>query len=141
MKLRDGLSWLVPFLLLVLHGCAVGQEKREVKQQDTVTVCITRTGEKYHECTCRYLRSSSISITLKDAIARGYAACSVCKPTTSEASVNEQEGLIQNTESQPEIKPAPKNSTTSRQCSGITKAGLRCRRTTTSASGKCWQHE
>lgn len=36
------------------------------------------------------------------------------------------------------------NSTTERsvavQCSGITKAGSRCRRTTTSSNGRCWQH-
>ena len=42
------------------------------------TVYITRTGEKYHESWCRYLSRSKIAISLGDALARGYTACSVC---------------------------------------------------------------
>lgn len=44
------------------------------------TVYITRTGEKYHLGSCRYLRQSKIAIKLKDAIAQGYTACKVCRP-------------------------------------------------------------
>ena len=44
----------------------------------TVTVYITRTGEKYHRDGCRYLSQSKISISLSDAKAHGYTACSVC---------------------------------------------------------------
>jgi competence protein ComEC len=43
-------------------------------------VYITKTGECYHTGTCRYLSQSKIKITLKDAKARGYRACSVCRP-------------------------------------------------------------
>jgi competence protein ComEC len=55
---------------------------QEVKDQDpqTQTVFITRTGSKYHRSGCRYLRSSQIPISLKDAKARGYTPCEVCNP-------------------------------------------------------------
>ena len=46
----------------------------------TDTVYITKTGTKYHRAGCRYLAKSSIPITRKDAQARGYAPCKVCKP-------------------------------------------------------------
>jgi hypothetical protein len=53
-------------------------------QQDpvTLTVYVTRTGEKYHRDGCRYLSRSRIAISLKDAVARGFGPCSVCKPPT-----------------------------------------------------------
>ena len=40
-------------------------------------VYITKTGEKYHEYGCRYLKSC-IEISYNDAVSRGYTACSVC---------------------------------------------------------------
>lgn len=43
-------------------------------------VYITKTGEKYHTSTCRYLWNSKIKISLSSAKARGYTACSVCHP-------------------------------------------------------------
>lgn len=54
------------------------QPSRQDKQEQTVY--ITRTGEKYHRGDCRYLSKSKIAIKRKDAIARGYNACKVCKP-------------------------------------------------------------
>ncbi|MDY4429678.1 hypothetical protein [Evtepia sp.] len=42
------------------------------------TVYITRTGSKYHRNGCQYLRQSQIAISLSDAKARGYTACSRC---------------------------------------------------------------
>lgn len=44
----------------------------------TVTVYITRTGEKYHRNGCQYLSQSKIPVSLSDAKAQGYTACSVC---------------------------------------------------------------
>ena len=44
------------------------------------TVYITRTGRKYHQGSCHYLRRSKIPISLSDAKARGYTPCSVCGP-------------------------------------------------------------
>lgn len=45
------------------------------------TVYITKTGKKYHTETCSYLRKSSIPISLKDAVDRGYTPCSRCNPS------------------------------------------------------------
>jgi len=44
------------------------------------TVYVTRTGEKYHRSSCRYLSQSKIAIALSTAKARGYTPCSVCDP-------------------------------------------------------------
>ena len=43
-------------------------------------VYITATGECYHRDGCRYLSHSKIAITLKEAKARGYRPCKVCRP-------------------------------------------------------------
>lgn len=50
-------------------------------QQDpaTITVYVTRTGEKYHRDGCRYLSRSKIPMSLKEA-AKRFSPCSVCKP-------------------------------------------------------------
>lgn len=45
---------------------------------DTI-VHITKTGEKYHSAGCSYLKSD-ISISLADAVSRGYTPCSRCYP-------------------------------------------------------------
>jgi hypothetical protein len=47
----------------------------------TITVYVTRTGEKYHRDGCRYLSRSRIPMPLKEA-AKRFAPCSVCKPPT-----------------------------------------------------------
>lgn len=44
------------------------------------TVYITATGSKYHSAGCQYLKKSCYSISLSDAIAQGYTACSRCNP-------------------------------------------------------------
>ena len=50
--------------------------------QKSVTVYITKSGEKYHRSGCRYLAKSKIAIKLADALSRGYTPCKVCKPPT-----------------------------------------------------------
>ena len=56
-------------------------KKQEVQPaNENVTVYITRTGAKYHGAGCSYLRRSSIPISLKDAVQRGYTPCSRCNP-------------------------------------------------------------
>jgi competence protein ComEC len=81
--MRRILTLVLAFLLL---GASVAIQpsqqpsppaKTQTKQQ---TVYITNTGKKYHTATCRYLSHSKIPISLKDAKAQGYTACSVCKP-------------------------------------------------------------
>lgn len=44
------------------------------------TVYKTKTGDKYHTATCRYLKKSKIAIERSEAIKNGLSACSVCKP-------------------------------------------------------------
>lgn len=44
------------------------------------SVRITYTGELYHYSSCSYLHSSSIKITLEEAVSRGYGRCSRCDP-------------------------------------------------------------
>ena len=51
-----------------------------------VTVCVTRTGRKYHRAGCRYLRRSSIPMKLKDAKSCD-GPCSVCGPPTEAKAV------------------------------------------------------
>nr|DAI53583.1 MAG TPA: DNA methyl phosphotriester repair domain protein [Caudoviricetes sp.] len=44
------------------------------------TVVVTRTGEKYHTASCRYVRgkNDTRTLTLSKAKAQGYSACKVC---------------------------------------------------------------
>lgn len=45
---------------------------------DSPTVYITRTGDKYHRYECMYLSESCREISLRKAKRKGYAPCSVC---------------------------------------------------------------
>lgn len=51
---------------------------RTINRIDT-TVYITRTGTRYHREGCRYLRQSSIPISLSNA-RKNYLPCKVCRP-------------------------------------------------------------
>lgn len=53
---------------------------RHTATTTSVTVYITRTGSKYHRDGCSYLRQSKIPISLSEAKAEGYDACSRCNP-------------------------------------------------------------
>lgn len=139
MKRNTKISLVVSLLLLVLHGCAVGQAKEEEAEQKQDTVYVTHSGKKYHTAGCRYL-STSTALTLTSAMQKGYAACSVCKPPVQTKSKATQD-VVDNPPAQQLVTPAQNSSTTTRQCMAYTKSGLRCKRSTTSTSGKCWQHE
>lgn len=89
------------FLLLVL-GCTpviTGPGTRATDLSSTTysnestTVYITKTGEKYHVVSCSYLRLSKISITLSEAVRLGYTACSVCKPPALRATLESRKKL------------------------------------------------
>ena len=54
-----------------------------------ITVYITKSGSKYHCAGCRYLRTSSIPISLKDAVVK-YSPCSVCSPPTIDKADSQQ---------------------------------------------------
>ena len=51
-----------------------------VEAGGSTTIYVTKTGSSYHRGSCRYLSKSKISISLIDAVAKGYSPCSVCKP-------------------------------------------------------------
>jgi hypothetical protein len=70
------LTLLCPFAL------PVGSQPATQAQQDpkALTVYVTRTGKKYHRDGCRYVAASKSAISLKDAKAKGYTACKVCRP-------------------------------------------------------------
>ena len=134
--------WLFTIILFIFQSCSYAQNSDP-------TVCITRTGAKYHVCTCRYLRQGSFEITLAEATKRGYTACSVCKPQQledEEENADNVETAGSSGSNSTPVKTAPRTSggnertTTSRQCSGITKSGQRCKRMTTAANGRCYQH-
>ena len=67
-------------------------EKAAPGVEQTTTVYITRTGEKYHRESCRFLRSSKFARTLEEAIDEHYEACKVCHPPKpdDEQAANEQ---------------------------------------------------
>ncbi|MHA4895780.1 hypothetical protein ACXZ1K_13585 [Pedobacter sp. PWIIR3] len=66
-------------LLNPSHASTIPVKLPIVHKEETI-VYITKTGTKYHLGDCSYLRQSKIKITLKEAKADGYTACSRCKP-------------------------------------------------------------
>lgn len=50
------------------------------RDEQSITVYITRTGERYHRGNCQHLSRSKYPVSLKDAKARGYTPCKVCRP-------------------------------------------------------------
>ena len=103
------------------------------------TVYITKSGEKYHKASCRYLKYSKKEIKLKDAITKGYEACKVCKPSSKKIkTITPKSNSLTNSSNQP---ATPSKKLTASQCKGKTKAGKRCKRTTKNSNGKCYQHQ
>ena len=103
------------------------------------TVYITKTGAKYHSAGCSYLKKSSTPIELKDAIDRGYTACSRCNPGGSETIQSKTEVKSDNTEKVTTEKK--KTETTKTRCIAITKKGTQCKRWAEVGSNYCWQHK
>jgi hypothetical protein len=121
------------FLLwAIVTGCSSSQTEAQ-------TVYITKSGQKYHSANCRHIRNSGNPISLSKAQDQGYTPCSLCQPLTTKGDSSSINKLL----STPKVKvnPSRQNNTQATQCTSRTKSGLRCKRTTTSASGKCWQHE
>jgi len=69
------LGCLAPVSLLTRNdvgGTAFASERKEC------IVYVTRTGTKYHQGGCRYLRSSKIPMTKSKAVKAGYTPCKRC---------------------------------------------------------------
>jgi hypothetical protein len=130
----------VALLYILLIACTASTSEAQ-------TVYITKTGEKYHRSSCQYLRKSKYAVSMTEAVERGYTACSVCQPGTPKAKVETKPS--QSTTSKQKVTESvrPKTSTSenaqvkSMQCTATTKAGTRCKRMTTNATGKCYQHQ
>ncbi len=90
------------------------------------TVYKTPSGTKYHLATCRMVKNVSEEVTIANANASGLGPCKICKPPVSDAQT-------------PQKKPQGQNTTI--QCSGLTKAGNRCKHMTSIANGFCYQHQ
>lgn len=58
---------------------AVQKTVQAETQKKSITVYVTKTGEKYHRDGCRYLSKSKIPMSLENA-KMGYSPCSVCSP-------------------------------------------------------------
>jgi hypothetical protein len=102
------------------------------------TVYTTKTGEKYHKTSCRFLKYSKKETTIKKAKALGYVACKVCKPTIKNTSASAIDNSLPITPKKTNSKTAKK--TQASQCTGKTKSGNRCKRKTKNANGRCYQH-
>ena len=103
------------------------------------TVYTTKTGEKYHKETCRYLKYSKKILTIDKAITLGYSACSVCKPTkdnTKASSSSASNAITPKAQSK-----TPSKKAIASQCTGKTKAGNRCKRRTKNTNGRCYHHQ
>ena len=82
--MRRFIQVVVAFLLLLgsipgapsVTAASASQERQAPK---SVTVYVTRTGQKYHRDGCRYLRQSRIAMALSEA-AKRFDPCKVCKP-------------------------------------------------------------
>lgn len=103
------------------------------------TVHITKTGEKYHKKTCRYLKYSHKELSIQQAIQLGYKACKVCKPSVKQNAPEKTTNNNSLTESTAP-NPLPSKKIVATQCIGKTKAGKRCKRKTKNSNGRCFQH-
>lgn len=50
------------------------------RDDESVTVYITDTGERYHRGSCHHLRRSKHPVSLASAKRQGYTPCKVCRP-------------------------------------------------------------
>jgi hypothetical protein len=82
--LRGWLRFAVVAVVLLSGAAALALQLPQghvhaAQDPKSITVYVTRTGEKYHRDGCQYLRQSKIAISLADAVKR-FDPCSVCKP-------------------------------------------------------------
>lgn len=55
-------------------------ENQHIITEVEFTVYITNTGTHFHTSSCHYIKYSSHSISMSDAISKGYSVCSICNP-------------------------------------------------------------
>lgn len=71
---------MAAMLSIMMSTCMIAPAM--VNAAGTDTVYVTQTGTKYHDPTCRTIRSSKnlTAMTINQAAAAGYTACKICKP-------------------------------------------------------------
>jgi hypothetical protein len=104
-----------------------------IAQSSSTTVYVTRTGEKYHRASCRYLSRSQIPMALGEASKR-FGPCSVCKPPM----LLVKTPLVPDAPARDAAKASRTAPTT--QCQATTKKGTQCSRRAKPGSRYCWQH-
>ncbi len=93
------------------------------------TVYITKSGKKYHQEDCRYLKNSSIQIDINEAVERNYTPCSVCNLSSGNFYIEKK------------YRADHDNNYQKVRCMAVTKKNTQCKRNTSNPSGYCWQHE
>ena len=86
------LPFIEPFNIKMIHtaverawingsyGILTAEEEGLNLESEGSIVFITRTGIRFHEGNCRYLRKSKIPMIIEEAEESGYTPCKVCKP-------------------------------------------------------------
>ena len=69
---------------IVIHGEANGPADLSESYPGETIVYVTESGSKYHREDCSYLSSSSIPISLEQAIMEGKEPCSRCNPPAAD---------------------------------------------------------
>lgn len=86
---QNNATFMKPILLLLIFSfCFLTAPRLTAESKPAIvhtkhqseTVYVTRTGLKYHRGNCRFLRKSRIPLSKKNAIGKGYGACSICHP-------------------------------------------------------------
>lgn len=65
-------------LSVSIFGAVAVADQPPVTGQETVYV--TKSGNKYHTASCRFVKSGKTAMKLADAVKGGYTPCGVCKP-------------------------------------------------------------
>ena len=107
--------YIFPFFVLLFSASLKAQ-----------TVYKTPSGAKYHLASCRMVKNVSEEMTIAKANELGLGPCKICNPPIAYGQT-------------PRKKPEGQNTTV--QCSGLTKAGNRCKHMTSIANGYCYQHQ
>lgn len=77
-KIGLRITVLLFLVFFTITGLTFKPEEINLSYGKDTTVCITRTGKKYHKC--YHYSGSNTEIKLSEAKKQGYTACKVCKP-------------------------------------------------------------
>lgn len=89
----------------------------------------TPSGAKYHTDKCHTVKNVSDRLSLTDALKKRLEPCKICKPPVGIASSYGTGNKTTGGQGQ------------TVQCTGLTKAGTRCKHKTSIGNGYCFQHQ